>query len=308
VPLHVCNLSGRWPRKKKWDYWCITGPRFLFSATIAHIDYLSLGGIYFFEYDTGRFAEQGGVKVFSSEPHMPDIVYGDIRFEQQRLALSFRQTEAGVRIEIVSKSFGGKPLEAHLDIARSKQHETLNVVVPWNARTFQFTSKQHCLPTRGHILWGGDTFEFDPDTAFGCLDFGRGIWPYRTAWNWAAFSARCGEELVGLNMGAKWTDGTGANENGIVCNGRLYKIFEDIDFDYDDADFMKPWRMRTRASDVVDLVFTPFYDKRSAVNLGVICSKVHQCFGRYTGTLRVDGRVIRVVDALGWAEEQRARW
>ena len=27
---------------------------------------------------------------------------------------------------------------------------------------FQFTSKQHCLPARGSITWGGETFTFSP--------------------------------------------------------------------------------------------------------------------------------------------------
>ena len=40
---------------------------------------------------------------------------------------------------------------------------------------------------------------------------------------------------VGLNMGAKWTDGTGMNENGILLNGCLHKIHEDIVFEYDDG-------------------------------------------------------------------------
>jgi len=29
-PLHNCNVSGHWPRKKRWNYWCITSPDCLF--------------------------------------------------------------------------------------------------------------------------------------------------------------------------------------------------------------------------------------------------------------------------------------
>ena len=307
-PVHVCNLRGRFPRKKKWDYWCITGDRFLFSATIAHIDYLSLGAAYFLEYETKRFAEQTAVKVLARAPVMPETVEGTIRFEHGGVRLQFECVPNGLRMSVQSDSFGGKPLGVSLDIERLTGHESLNVVIPWNRSTFQFTSKQHCLPTQGTVTWGNDTFVFVRDSAFACLDFGRGIWPYRTTWNWAAFSGRSGRDVVGVNMGAKWTDNTGMNENGILLNGHLHKIMDDIVFEYDNRDFMRPWSMRSASSEAVRLEFTPFYDKNGDTNLLVIRSKTHQLFGHYSGTLRVDGKTIPIDGILGWAEEHRARW
>ena len=307
-PFHVCNLKGRFPRKKKWDYWCITGDKFLFSATIAHTDYLSLGAAYLLEYDTKRFAEKVAIKVLPKEPLMTETVGGVITFRHHGTDLAFACDDAGLDMSVRSKSFGGRSLEASLRIERPEEHESLNVVVPWNSRTFQFTSKQHCLPTHGTVKWGDETLRFEPGSAFACLDFGRGIWPYRTSWNWAAFSGYSGNDTVGLNMGAKWTDNTGMNENGILLNGRHHKIFDDIIFEYDDGDFMRPWKMRSESSDAVRLEFTPFCDKVSGTNLLVIRSKVHQMFGRYSGTLRADGRTIAIDGVLGWAEEHRARW
>ena len=307
-PLHVCNLRGRFPRKKKWDYWCITGDRFLFSATLAHIDYLSLGAVYFLEYDSHRFGEQIVARPLSRMPVMPETVKGTIQFECGQTGLRFECAENRLHLSVHSNSFEGKPFEASLDIDRPADHESLNVVVPWSARSFQFTSKQHCLPTKGIVTWGGDTFSFSPDSAFACLDFGRGIWPYRTTWNWAAFSGRSGGDTVGINMGAQWTDGTGMNENGILLNGRLYKIFDEIIFEYDSQDFMKPWRMKTGASSAVRLEFRPFYEKAGDANLFIVRSVTHQMFGRYFGTLDVDGRTIPIDGIVGWAEEHRARW
>ena len=307
-PRHVCNLRGRYLRKKRWDYWCIMGDRFLFSLTIANVDYAGFAAIYFLEYATRRYAEQAGVRLFSCTPVMGDHVAGDLYCRRRRIEASIRQREGGLDMHVESKAFGGKPLSAELTIARPADHETLNVVVPWDDRTFQFTSKQCCLPTSGTVVWGGESFRFEPDTSFACLDFGRGIWPYHTAWNWASFSGRSGPDTVGINMGAKWTDGTGMNENGIFLNGRMHKIHEDIRFTYDDQDFMRPWRMKTESSDTVDLTFTPFYDKAASANLVILSSRVHQMFGRYAGTLTVDGRVIAIHNVLGWAEEHVARW
>lgn len=307
-PLHRCNLRGRFPRKKRWDYWCVMGDRFLFSATIANVDYTSLGSIYILEYDTRLFAEQTETHFVRGRVDMPPYVGGVIHFRDAALNMTFDAHDEAVHMQIASRNFAGSPLEAEFVIRRPETHETLNVVVPWNDRTFQFTSKQHCLPTEGAVRWKGETRSFARETSFACLDFGRGIWPYRTAWNWAAFSGRAGSDVVGLNMGAKWTDGTGMNENGIVVNGVLYKIFEDIDFEYDPRDFMKPWRMRTVGSDILDLHFEPFYEKTAKANLLLVASEVHQMFGRYRGRLRAGGREIAIDDIAGWAEEHRARW
>ena len=307
-PLHACNLKGRFLRKKKWEYWCITGDRFLFSATIANVDYAGLAAIYFLEYETKRFGEQAAVRLFSKDPVMPETVGGGVRLEGRQLALSFEQTETGLRMTVRSQNFEGGPLSADIEIERPENHETLNVVVPWNARTFQFTSKQQCLPASGAVVWGDDWFVFDEGAAFACLDFGRGIWPYRTSWNWGAFSGKSGDDIVGINMGAKWTDGTGMNENGVVLNGKMHKIFDDIAFHYDRRDFMKPWRMKTANTDAVDLTLTPFYEKAARANFLILRSEVHQMFGHYTGTLKVDGRTVSIENIPGWAEEHVARW
>ncbi len=307
-PLHVCNLKGRFGRKKRWDYWCITSDRLAFSATIANVDYMAIGSACLLLFDSNRFATQTTIKPFPRTPVMPPVVSGDVIHAHKKLSLAFHSIGTGVRIAVRSEALGGQPLNARLDIFRPEGHESLNVVVPWNPRTFQFTSKQHCLPTGGTIVWGRETFTLDPGAAFACLDYGRGIWPYRTTWNWAAFSGRAGQDIVGINMGGRWTDGTGMNENGILLNGRLHKIFDDILFEYDRTDFMAPWRMRTGTTPVVDLTFAPFYDRAEATNLLLLSSSVHQVFGRYTGTLRVDDRVIRVEGLLGWAEEHIARW
>ena len=42
TPLHRCNLNGRWPRKKRWNYWAITTDTHLFSVTVTNLDYAGL--------------------------------------------------------------------------------------------------------------------------------------------------------------------------------------------------------------------------------------------------------------------------
>jgi len=74
-PVHICNLKGRFLRKKQWDYWCITSDRLAFSATIANVDYMAIGAAYLLEYGTKRFVEKTVTRPFSRTPTMPPTVW-----------------------------------------------------------------------------------------------------------------------------------------------------------------------------------------------------------------------------------------
>lgn len=308
-PLHTCNLRGRWPRKKRWNYWCVTGPSFLFSVTLADLDYLGLASAYFLEYEPKRLLEQTQLVPLGRGLALPPTVNADVSFQHRRLRIELREEGADTRIRVESPAFGGTPLRADLLVRRPPGHETLNVVIPWSDRLFQFTSKQNTLPASGEVVLGRDVYRFDPDESFGCLDYGRGIWPYATAWNWGACSGRLGGHTIGLNLGGTWTDGTGMNENGICIDGRLSKISEDLAFTYDRSDYMHPWTIRTRSSDRVDLRLVPFFVKVTRTNLLVLRSEVHQAFGSYFGTVVADdGTQIALDGITGWVEQQQARW
>jgi hypothetical protein len=114
---------------------------------------------------------------------------------------------------------------------------------------------------------------------------------------------------VGINLGAGWTDGSGATENGLLINGRLEKLSEDVIFDYDPQHFMEPWKLHSAFSNQVKLTFTPFYERVAKTDLVILRSVVHQMIGRFNGKINsLDGRQFIIEDAIGWAEEHQARW
>jgi hypothetical protein len=309
-PLHTCNLSGHWLRKKRWNYWCITTPECLFSVTLSNLDYMGLAFAYFLDFKTNQFTEQTVMCPFGAGCDLPDTVSGEVKFEHNDMQLLLLDDGRQVHIQASSPAFGGKEMQADLFIQRPVGHETLNVVIPWSENRFQFTSKQNCLPARGEVRIGERKYTVKAeDGAFACLDFGRGIWKYSSFWNWASFSANVGEDRVGVNLGAGWTDGSGMTENGIFLNGKVTKLSEDVAFQYDPQNFMKPWALKSTVSQRVDLRFAPFYERIAATNFVVLTSEVHQMIGRFSGRLTDDaGRVIEIRDQAGWAEEHRARW
>jgi hypothetical protein len=100
------------------------------------------------------------------------------------------------------------------------------------------------------------------------------------------------------------------NENGICIDGQLTKISEDLVWEYDRAAWTGPWRIRTAATDRIDLTFAPEYDRVSKSGRRESWyTEAHQLFGRYSGRITPDaGEPIEVRDLFGWAEEHDARW
>ncbi len=204
----------------------------------------------------------------------------------------------------------GTRIAVKLAVDRPLAHETLNVLVPFGDTRFQFTSKQQALPARGEVRVGSGSYRFAEDTgAFACLDFGRGRWPRSVRWDWAFASYRSEGRTVGMNLGGRWTDGTGVTENGFVVDGRVHKVSEPVDFTYDERAYTSPWRIRARSGGRVDLSFEPMRERAVRVPLGLVGVELHQMMGRFSGVLVDDaGSTVRADRVLGLAESFRGRW
>lgn len=309
-PLQNCRLYGHPLRKKRWNYWCVTSPTHLFSVTLSNVDYAGLPFVYFLDFATGEFIEKTIITPFGKDVVLGDCVGDDAVYAGKGCEISMRQEEGGVRIWVEVADFGGKVLKAEFQISEPENHESLNVVVPWSERLFQFTAKNNTLPTQGSLLLDGKQIIFEAGNSFATLDFGRGVWPYKGFWNWASFSTRLADgRTVGTNFGAGWTDNSGATENALCVDGRLTKLSEDVLFTYSTQDFYAPWKLQTAETKRVDLTFTPFFERVAKTDMMIIRSEVHQMIGHFDGTIvGEDGEVLQVRHAVGWAEDHHARW
>ncbi|MGV8978957.1 MAG: DUF2804 domain-containing protein [Cellulomonas sp.] len=129
------------------------------------------------------------------------------------------------------------------------------------------------------------------------------------SWNWGAGSGTVDGRVVGVQVGGRWTDGTGSTENALLVDGRLHKCSDELVWEYDRADWLAPWHIHDQARERVDLLFMPFHERASRMNLLVVAGETHQCFGTWTGWMTDDaGTRVRVDGVTGWAEEAGNRW
>ncbi len=307
-PLHRCNLSKHYFRKKKWNYWCIYDKEWLISFTISDVDYAGLIFGYYLEFSTGKFAEFTKIVPFSSGITMGQQTDNNARYQSGGLSFDFQAKKHGQMLLASIPDIGGENLNASIDVEIPEDLESMNVVIPWSKRRFQFTSKQIGLAASGTVTIGTRSHTFNKADTFACLDFGRGVWPYNITWNWGVAVSRSDGDIVGANMGAKWTDNSGYTENSILAGGKTYKLPENVLFEYDRKDFMKPWKIRTEQSSAIDFEFTPFFDRHAKSNLVILASDVHQMIGKYKGEIKIGRKTVAIHDAIGWAEDHIARW
>ena len=308
-PLTNCNLSWHPFRKKRWNYWAVTTSDFLFSITISNVDYLGMVFAYFFDFKTKRFIEKTLSPLLGKGCDMPEGIYESVSYTDPAMTASFTVTPEKTGVLVHCPDFGGLQLGANIEIRYPKGHQTMSVVIPWTKKVFQYTSKHNCLPASGSITLDSKLYQIKKGDAYACLDYGRGVWPYASVWNWSSFSGKSDGHVIGVNLGGRWTDGTGLTENSLTYDGVITKLSEDVIFHYDTNDYMKPWTIATRDSKRVHLVFTPFYERIANTEALILKSSVHQMFGSFEGTITPDGeKPIKVHDLIGWAEDHQARW
>ena len=310
TPLVRANLSGHWPRKKRWNFWNWIAPDFVLSVTLADIDFASFCAFTLTDFREGAHwagASYGLPGRFA----LPEEVEASVGFEGGGIAYANR-LEAGpgsdLAVRFRGRAEGGTEIAADFAVRRPPGHESLNVVVPWTATRFQCNSKHAALPCEGEVRAGERRYVLDPRTAFAVQDWGRGIWPRRSFWNWGVATGWADDVLLGVNFGAKWTTGTGSNENGILWNGRLHKVMEDLRWEYDAAQWRKPWRVVAPHSGAIDLVLEPVAAHTPKLNLGLVATGGVCAFGRWRGVVRAEGRELAVDGLVGWAEEFAHRW
>jgi hypothetical protein len=321
APLLDCNLeqAAFYPRPlrflqrlrvKRWDYYGVTTPERYFSVTLADLGYAGQAFVYTVDFATGHYHEEtltippgGGIVLPRNS------TAGASHFDNGASAnLAFTVMPDARRIAVTWPDFDGKPLSAEISFALAPTHESTVVVIPIRGNRFYYNRKINCLPASGWLQIGDARTEINSATCLGNLDWGRGVWEYRSFWVWASASGFLADgRTLGLNLGFGFGDTAAATENTVILNGRVHKLGQ-VEFSYSAQDFKQPWRM-VALDGRLDLTFTPFVERVATTNLLLIASTVHQLFGRYQGHVVTDaGERIAVDGLVGFAEEHHARW
>lgn len=291
-----------WGRTKRWEYWNVITPTHILALTVSSIDYAAVHEVFVLERVTGRTWSKAATIIPARDVVIPaNLGSGLARGLARNLEVVIEPLSDGTRLRarIPRVSFD-------VTVTRPEDHDCLAVVVPWSSTRFQYTVKDVALPAAGTVTIDGVTMDVPAGTSWAVLDHGRGRWPYDVSWNWGAGSGSWGGHTIGLQVGGKWTVGTGSTENGLVVDGHLYKIHDELTWVYDLADWRRSWHVTGGG---LEATLTPFHNRQSRTNLGVVAARTDQCFGKWSGSFVTPrGATIAFEGLEGWAEDVHNRW
>jgi len=318
-PYLDCNLEvarfyrvrpAQFLRIKRWDYYGITTPDLFFSVTLAHLGYAGMVFLYTIDLRTGELVEETLLVPLGRGIELArNSTAGDCHFDNGSVRMHFVLEGELRRVQASWPSYNkGEGIACDLTLRCPPEHESMTIVIPIGRRRFYYNRKLNCLPAEGWIRRGQCQVELSPERDLGNMDWGRGVWEYRSFWVWASASGFLPDGgTLGLNLGYGFGDTSAATENCFVLNGRVNKL-EQVNFDYDPHDFLRPWTMLS-PDGRLDLRFVPFKERVARSDVPMIHSEVHQQFGRYSGALRTDeGQELQIRDLIGFAEEHHAQW
>ncbi|MBO4807801.1 MAG: DUF2804 domain-containing protein [Lachnospiraceae bacterium] len=292
-------------RIKEWDYYLVMGQGFACAFTLSDDGYVGLQSVSLLTFgETPWEHTETVLDVFPmGKTHLPETSSdGNIVYDNGRLKMSFVKTEGERRIICEFENFfEGKPFKCDITM-KQPDMDTMVIATPWDKKhAFYYNQKINCMRASGSASFDGKTYEFDPETDFGTLDWGRGVWTYDNTWNWGSGNCDLNGHAFGFNIGYGFGNTKAATENILFYDGVAHKL-DDITFNIPKDSWMEPWTF-TSSDGRFEMNFVPVLDRAAKIDFKVIVSDQHQVFGKMSGTAILDdGTKLEIKDMMCFAE------
>lgn len=301
------DIKKRKTRIKEWDYYYIMSNehKFALALTVSDLGYLGMNSVSFINLaDATEHTDSILVPFPLGKFNMPSsTAEGDVKFKNKKIAIEFLHTENGRLLRMEYPSFdGGKGIRCNI-LLSDEPEESMVIATPWDSDEHAFYYNQKINPMRasGKVEYDGKLYELNPQTDFGGLDWGRGVWTYDNYWYWGSGAGQVDGVPFGFNIGYGFGNTSAASENTIFYNGKAHK-FDDVKFNIS-ANYIDPWTI-TSSDGRFEMDFVPIIDRAAKIDLKAIITDQHQVFGKMSGTAILDdGTKIEIKDFLCFAEE-----
>ena len=303
-------------RIKEWDYYLISDGRRALALTISDNSYMGLESVSWIDLEKPEETTKSEIILMPmGKLNLPSSsVSGNVSFHNKKLNMIFGNNGQKRHLRVNYKDFkDGKTLTADL-ILDDVPEDSMVIATPYkeDPKAFYYNQKINCLRAQGYVSIGNDGYRFEADSAFGVLDWGRGVWTYSNTWYWSSASGMQNGKRFGFNLGYGFGDTSSASENMVFVDGKAHKLSQvtfNIPFKEDGSeDFMKPWTF-TSDDGRLNLDFEPVIDRAALIDLKLIRSDQHQVFGRFSGTVILDdGSPFEIKNLPGFAEKVANKW
>ncbi len=309
------DIKARSYRIKEWDYYVVANEDFAIALTIADNSYMGLLSVSFLDFKNAAYKTSSVIKPFTfGKLQLPtSSKNGDVGYKDKRIHIEFLHEGDTRRLKCKMKKFYEQN-DFHCDISLSDEpKDSMVIATPFaeDPKAFYYNQKINCMRASGTAVIGSHEYRFHPETSFGTLDWGRGVWTYRNTWYWGSASGIVNGKTFGFTIGYGFGDTSAASENMLFYDGQAHKLREvafHIPISNNKFDYMSDWLFSSNDCRF-EMKFSPIVDRSDYTSIGIIASDQHQVFGRFSGTAVLDdGRVIQIKDFLGFAERVHNRW
>ena len=294
-------------RIKEWDYYYIMSNEnnFAFCMTVSDLGYIGLNSVTFISLSNAVDTTDSEIIPFPMGSFkMPEsTLEGDVSFRNSKMAVEFLNRGDHRILRLDYPSFdGGKGIRCCIKLYDIPE-ESMVIATPWaeDPQAFYYNQKINPMRASGKVEFDGITYNLNPETDFGGLDWGRGVWTYDNYWYWGSGAGQVDGVPFGFNLGYGFGDTSAASENTIFYDGKAHK-FDDVVFNISE-NYTDPWTI-TSSDGRFEADFVPIIDRSAKIDLKAVVTDQHQVFGRMTGTAILDdGKEIKFKDFLCFAEE-----
>lgn len=310
------DIKGKKWRIKEWDYYIVTDGKKAIALTIDDNSYMSLASVSFLDFESPQYKTTSEIKFFSfgklNFPSCPE--QGDVGYNSKRAQMKFVKTENARKLTCKFNDFWDKtPFECEITLSDFPRDQ-MTIATPFNKRRcFYYNTKINCMKASGYFVVKGKRYDFDENETLGTLDWGRGVWTYKNTWYWSSLQTRLDDgRTFGFNLGYGFGNTSAASENMLFVDGVAHKL-DKVIFDIPKNakgkdDFLSPWKFHDNEGRLM-LDFYPILDRKDITDLGILCSKQHQVFGKFCGTVVLDdGSTLQLKNVIGFAEKVFNKW
>ncbi|MFX0000037.1 MAG: DUF2804 domain-containing protein [Candidatus Hermodarchaeota archaeon] len=305
------NIGKGWSRIKEWDHFSILNDQFGFQLTIGDIGYITQMSYVWLDFEKKERESKGEFKFFTKSKLLPPSSLEDskIEFPSKKFKAIIEKKGNQRIITIEDPTFINKGIKGTITLNDKPEWDNTVVVTGYkeDPRLFYYNHKINMMPAEGSIQIGENKYLFEPETSFGLMDWGRGIWPYHTHWLWGSACGIVNEVPVAFNIGYGFGDLSTHTENIIFYDGKAHKI-DEVAFHHENRDPTKPWKF-TSNNNRFNMFLTPLIPHKEKLNFGLIYLNSFLLHGLYTGDVVLDnGEKIHIDNLLGHAEDIFWRW
>jgi len=301
-------------RLKEWDYYLIYNKDYALALTVGKSNCLILVGASFIDFKNNSQNTKNIIRIAPKFSMPESSKQGDIIYKSKLLHVAFKHENGLRNLYLNMKNFNNKN-DFETSIVLSKEpRDSMVIATPFkeSKKHFYYNRKIIGMKASGFVRFMDQPYLFLAEDSYGILDWGRGVWPYRTTWYWAAAAGKVCGEGFGFNFGYGFGKNMAATENMIFFNGianKLKKIvFHIPKNEKNEYEYMKPWKI-TSSDGRVELTFDPILDRSFTLNTILLATDQHQVFGKYSGFVVLDDdTIIYLKDFFGFTERVSNRW